>query len=102
MIDPRLQKLADVLVNYSVAVKKDQLVRLNGAPPALPLVLELYRQVLAAGGHPFVRMNPEEVTEILLKNGSEAQLKYVSPINLFEYEKIDATIGIWAEENTER
>ena len=24
------------------------------------------------------------------------ELRYINPINLFEYEKIDASIGIWA------
>lgn len=100
MRDPRLEKLADVLVNYSVGVKPGQLVRLSGPPVAQPLIVELYRKVLAAGGHPHVRMGPEELGEIFLKHGSEEQLKYLNPINVFEYEKIDASIGVWAEENT--
>lgn len=100
MRDPRLQKLADVLVSYSVAVKKDQLVRINGSPNSVPLVLEVYRKVLAAGGHPFVRCLPEDTAEVMLKHGSEAQLAYVNPIDTFECEQIDATIGLWAEENT--
>jgi aminopeptidase len=58
MRDPRLEKLADVLVNYSVGVKKDNVVRINAPPIAMPLVGEVYRKVLAAGGHPLVRMNP--------------------------------------------
>ena len=100
MRDPRLQKLADVLVNYSVGVKRDQLVRISGPPVAQPLVVELYRKVLTAGGHPFVRMAPEELAEIFVKDAGDEQLKYVNPIGLFEYEKIDCSIGIWAEENT--
>src|SRR5215207_1745415 len=100
MRDPRLEKLADVLVNYSVGVKKDQVVRISGPPVAEPLIVELYRKIVAAGGHPFARMAPAELTEIFLKTGSDAQLQYVSPIALFEYEQIDASIGIWGEENT--
>jgi aminopeptidase len=100
MRDPRLEKLADVLVNYSVGVQKDQVVRISGPPVGQPLVVELYRKVLAAGGHPVVRMVPDELHEIFLKHGSDAQLQHVSPIQVFEYEKIDASIGIWGEENT--
>ena len=58
MRDVRLEKLADVLVNYSVGVKKDQLVRISGPPVSQPLIVELYRKVIAAGGHPSVRMVP--------------------------------------------
>jgi aminopeptidase len=100
MRDPRLEKLADVLVNYSVGVRRDNVVRISGPPVAQPLVVELYRKVLAAGGHPVVRMAPEELQELFLKNGSDDQLKHLSPISVFEYERIDCSIGIWGEENT--
>jgi aminopeptidase len=100
MRDPRLEKLADVLVNYSVGVKPGQLVRISAPPVSRPLLLELYRTVLHAGGHPLVRMAPEELNELFLKEASDEQLRYVNPIGIFEYEKIDCSIGIWAEENT--
>ena len=100
MRDPRLVKLADVLVNYSVGVKKGQLVRIAGAPASAPLIAEIYRSTLAAGGYPFVRSAPEELQEIRLKDGADDALKFVSPIDRFEYEQMDCSIGIWAEENT--
>jgi len=100
MRDPRLTKLADVLVNYSVGVKKNQLVRLSGPPAAQALIIELYRKVVEAGAHAAVRMVPEELEELALKLATDDQLKYVNPIALYEYEKIDCSIGIWAEENT--
>src|SRR6476646_7176483 len=49
MPDPRIEKLADVLVNYSVGVQKGQLVRITSTPVALELVNEVFRRVLAAG-----------------------------------------------------
>ncbi len=100
MQDPRISRLADVLVNYSIGVKKDQIVRIAGAPVSQPLIIELYRKVLAAGGHPLVRMTPEELTEIFLKYGADEQLTHVNPVTVFETEKIDGSIHIWAEENT--
>src|SRR5438105_4648922 len=100
MRDPRLARLADVLVNYSVGVAKDQVVRISGPPVGRPLIVELYRQVIAAGGHPVVRMAPEELEEIFLKHASDAQLAFVNPIHKFEYDRIDASIAIWGEENT--
>ena len=100
MRDPRLQKLADVLVNYSVAARPNQLVRISGPPIASPLIIEIYRSVLAAGAHPFVRMAPEELGEIFVKQASDEQLRFVNPVSFFENEKMDCSIGIWAEENT--
>ncbi len=89
-----------MLVNYSVAVKKDQLVRVNGSATAMPLMLEIQRQVIAAGSHPMLRLAADEANEIFLKSASAEQLAYVNPVTKYEYEKIDCSIGIWAEENT--
>jgi aminopeptidase len=100
MRDPRLTKLAQVLVNYSVGVKRGQLVRISAPPVATPLVVELFRETVKAGGNPMVRMSPEELSEILIKNAGDDQLKYLNPVTQFEYERIDCSIGIWAEENT--
>ena len=100
MRDSRLQKLADVLVNYSVGVKKGQVVRINGAPGSAPLIVELYEKVLLAGGHPLVRMVPDELNELFLKTATEEQLKFLHPISLYENQHIDCSIGIWGEQNT--
>ena len=100
MADANIVKLADVLVNYSAAVKKDQLLRISGPTLALPLLVEVYRAALAAEAQPFVRMAPEELSEILLKNGNDEQLRFLNPIAKFEIEKIDCSIGVWAESNT--
>ena len=100
MMDQRIAKLADVLVNYSVAVKPGELVAIQAAPVAEPLVVALYAAVLRAGGHPTVRLAPDVLAELLLKHGSEEQLKYISPLAQHEVETIDVRIGIWAETNT--
>jgi aminopeptidase len=100
MQDPRLEKLADVLVNYSVGVKRGQTVRISGSPICQPLIVEVFRKVLAAGGNPMVRLSLEELNELMIKDAADEQLRWLNPITQFEYEKIDATIGFWAEENT--
>ncbi len=100
MVDPRIVKLANVLVNYSVEVKPNQLVRISGPSIAEPLIVELYRAVIKAGAHPVVYMRPESVGEILYKEGNEEQLRYISPMAWNMVENIDVSIGIWASENT--
>lgn len=100
MRNPILKKFADVLVNYSADVKKGNLVRIGGPILGLPLIAELQRAVLQAGGHPLIRLAAEQLQEIHLKDASEEQLKFVDPVGLFEIGKIDRYIGIWAEENS--
>jgi len=100
MQDPRLEKLADVLVRYSTAVKPGDLVRLVGPPVGRPLLVAIYRAVVEAGGHPHLRIVPDECAELKLDLGSEDQLRYEDPIDLFEVERIDVSIGLWGQDNT--
>ena len=43
MHDPRIEKLADVLVNYSTRVKAGDIVRITGAPVSRPLLVAVFR-----------------------------------------------------------
>ena len=100
MRDPRVSKLAQVLTEYSVGVKAGQLVAISGPPAAEPLIIELYRQVIAAGAHPTVYMSPEATREILLREGGNEQLQYISPMRWTMVEKVDCVINILASNNT--
>ena len=50
MADPRIEKLADLLVNYSVAVQPGDKVLIQGGTPASPLLKAVYAKALQAGG----------------------------------------------------
>jgi len=100
MQDPRIEKLAQVLVNYSVGVRRDDLVRISGSTTALPLIRALYREVLAAGGHPLLRISDDICNDTFYELADRRQLAYVSPLAMREVETIDCSIGIWGEENT--
>jgi aminopeptidase len=98
--DERYRKLARVLVNYSVEVKRGDLVEIGGATITEPLLREVYREVLEAGGHPYTRVRIPGLAEIYLKNAKKHQIEHVSPILGFAMERIDKSITIWADENT--
>jgi hypothetical protein len=98
--DPRLEQMAKVLVQYSVAVKKGDVVVIETPPRAEPLVIALFKEIVEAGGHPHVRMQPPLLEELLLRYGSEKQLKYVSPLDMHTVENVDVRIMIWSESNT--
>src|SRR6266536_1236973 len=93
-------KLADLIVNYSVEVQPGQLVRLDGGTVAAPLLLELYRQAIRAGAHPYTRIALEGTEHIALSEGSDDQIAFVSEIERHEVEELDALITIWADRNT--
>jgi len=100
MRDQRLDKLADVLVGYSTSVKKGDLCRISGESVGLPLIEALYERVLLAGGHPFVQISSDAMEEAFYRVAGTDQLKYVSPISQLAVEKMDVSLGIWADENT--
>lgn len=100
MNDPRIDRLADVLVNYSIRVKRDDLVRISASNLSLPLVRALYREVLRAGGHPLLRLRDDQCAEMFYALARDRQLKYLSPLLKAEVQAIDCSIGVWAEENT--
>ena len=100
MRDPRIDKLANVLVAYSVNVKPGDVVRISGSTVSLPLVRALYREVIEAGGHPLLRLNDDICADIFYATARPKQLAYLSPLVVKEIETIDCSIGIWAEDNT--
>jgi aminopeptidase len=98
--DPRTQKLASILVNYSTQIRPGDWVAISGHALALPLVNEVVREVLRAGGHPTVNLSADEIEETILRESSAEQLAWLSPFERLVPERADATIGIRAASNT--
>jgi aminopeptidase len=100
MTDPRLSKLADVLVEYSTAVKPGDWVQVYYHPLAEMLAGEVYRAVLQTGGHPTSLVDSELLNEIVHRYGTDQQLTWLSPLEKMAYEKADIGIVLMASENT--
>jgi aminopeptidase len=100
MIDPRLTKLADVLVNYSVKTQPGDWTLIVADVAAIPLAGEVCRAVLKAGGHPQSLLGDDALSEIYLKEASDAQLDWVSPAQKLVYNEANALINLWATSNT--
>jgi len=100
-MDPRVDKIAEILVNYSVAVKPNDLVLIRMLDPlAEPLALEVEKYVLQAGGNPMFLMAPSRASEVLFKYASDEQLDWVNPMFKWLWEKVDVMISLLAEANT--
>ncbi|MEA3341635.1 MAG: aminopeptidase, partial [Chloroflexota bacterium] len=100
MTDLRVDKLADVLVNYSVAVQPGDKVLVRGGTPAEPLLKAVYAQVLQAGGHPLMMISLPGTEELFFRYASDEQLQHVpEPLKLI-VETYDVSIGIRGAENT--
>jgi len=103
MKDPRLENLAKILVNYSTKVKKNDKVMIRGMPllpVAAPLVIEIYREVLKAGGFPHLRMNFEDQLYIFLSEAADYQLIQPDLVTKMVIEEFDVDIRIGSSSNT--
>ncbi len=99
-MDHRIEKLAGVMVGYSLELKKGEWVRIIGHPAAMPLVKAFYKKAIEAGAHPFYDAVVDDLQEIFYKNASDEQLQYISETMKLESEKVDAVFGIMGQSNT--
>jgi aminopeptidase len=100
MSDPRVEKLADMMVNYSVAVKPGDRVMLQSSTLAMPLTRAVYRKVLEAGGNPLVFLQDPGIEEIHYRHANDAQLQFIHQPIKYVFENYDVRIYLGGEENT--
>ena len=100
MTDPRVERLAELVVDYSLELRKGQIVRVDGFDIAGGLALAVYRAALRAGAHPYTNVVPSGLLELLLEHGSSEQREFVSPVQWYEVGLLDALVTIWSEANT--
>jgi aminopeptidase len=100
MADPRIEKLAQLVVEYSVAVRKGDRVAIGGSTVAEPLMKQIYNRVLQAGGHPLMIPVFPDTEELFYRYASDEQLRHVPPPLEVVMETYDVRISVLAESNT--
>ncbi len=100
MKDPRVDRLAALVAGYSLGLGDGQAVRIDGAACSAPLALALYSEALELGANPYLNISLPELDEILLAEGTDEQIEYLSPMSWSEVEALDAMATIWSDENT--
>jgi len=100
MTDPRVTNLARTLVQYSTEIQPRDRVAIVGEPPAAPLIREVYREVLRAGGHPHLLVKVEGMEYLLFTEASDDQLNYISPFERLMLEEFEAMISMRSQSNT--
>jgi aminopeptidase len=102
MIDPRVRRFAEVLVDYSTRVKKGDVVLINAAGlEALPLVKELYALCLKRGAR-YVEysFSVPEIDRLFFDNATTQQLAHFPQHKLDFYKTVTVYIGIAAGNNS--
>jgi len=99
--DPRYDALAELVLDHSLRLQPGEVLRIEGeAAAAASLVVPLHREAIKRGAHAYTALDLSGLKEILVAQGSDEQLDFVSPIELRELDAIDASVTIWSETNT--
>jgi aminopeptidase len=98
MVDQRIEKLAKLCVHYSVEVKPEEKVLVQGSELAFPLINAIYKECLLSDAYPLIIPNLD-VQYTFFKYAKEHQLKFVSPFTKFMLENMDVLISISCEPN---
>lgn len=100
MVDTKIKKLADILVNYSIKVKKGDIIKLSFGEEARELALECFKLILKKGAFPLTNAIVPNFAYAYYKLASDEQLKNYPRIADYESKNIDGNISIGAEYNT--
>ncbi|HSL01461.1 MAG TPA: aminopeptidase [Rubrobacteraceae bacterium] len=100
MRDERLEKLARVLVDYSIEAGEGEQILLSGGALADPLIKEVYARLLQAGAIPIPQVSLPGVQELFFEYAQDLHYEKTPPIARAIYEGADAHISILAPHNT--
>ena len=100
MSDIRYQKFAQILVDYSTAVKPGERVAITAGTEAIPVVRELFSLILRRGAHPHLLLDIPDEAELYFANASDEQLDFVPAFHKLAFEEFEVLIKIRSETNT--
>jgi len=106
MTDPRMSNLARLLVQYSVAVQPGEFVNIRyfgSIVAGMPMIAEVFREVLRAGGNPHIQVHPaftEEIGYLFLKEATDDQISFVDPTADLLVKEVDCEVAIACDTNT--
>ena len=99
MADPRVEKLAQILVDHSARIKPGDRVAIEATTAAEPLVRALYGLILERGGQPSLLLDLTDQDEILFNHASDEQLEIIPPFRKMAYDQFESRIRIGSATN---
>ena len=99
MTDPRYNKLAKLLVEYSTALKKGDRVLLDMIDVPDEFSIELIRAARAAGATPVVEIRHTRINREMLRGTDDKHASLVRDLELFRMKKMQAYIAIRGSAN---
>jgi len=98
--DPRVVRLAQVLVDYSVKVQPGERVSITGQTVAAPLIEAVYERVVERGGLPHLMVSLPGLAAFFMRHANDTHLSYVSPFVRALYQEFECLIALGGTSNT--
>lgn len=99
MVDPRIVKVAEILVDYSTKVKKGDRVLIVADYESKDLALEVFKLVLQRGAHPRLKASLPGFTYAYFKYASDEEIRYFPDVDYYEIKNTDVYIALRGPEN---
>ena len=99
MHDDRFEKLAKLLVEYSIRLKRNETVLIEAFDIPHEMTIELIRAVRKAGGVPFAQTYYTRVNRALALEASDRQLNLMASHELARMKKMNAYIAVRGSNN---
>ena len=100
-MDPRIEKLAEVLVHHSCRLTAGEKVLIEAFDlPSPELVVQLVRQARQVGAIPIVELRQNRILREWVKRADQETLQCVADLETRRMQSMDAYIGIRGSENS--
>lgn len=100
MTDPRIENFARILVEYSTEIQPGDRVILEATTEAMPMVVELYKQIVQRGGRPHLQLEFPEQRELFMSLATPELARMENEFMALAYREFEARIRVWSEANT--
>lgn len=99
-MDSRIEKLAEILVNYSCHVQKGEKVYIHYiGKDTTDLARQLVKEVYKAGGVPFVHFTDPQVQREVLLHCTKEQMEEMAKVDAMEMDMMDCYIAVRGSDN---
>ncbi|MCK5734869.1 MAG: aminopeptidase [Spirochaetaceae bacterium] len=100
MHDPRNDKLADIIVNHSLELKKGEKVLIQGTGfSSEPLVKAIIKAAKSVGALPVYKFESQETQREWLKDANPELIELAADADAYQMKMMDAFVGFTAPEN---
>jgi aminopeptidase len=100
MKDSRLRKLARLLIDYSVSLKKGERILIEATDTPHELVSEIIRAVDRVGGIPLIDLKQNRIQREVFRVATKEQMVLMGDVERYRMEKVQAYIAIRGSNNS--